>query len=1235
MNDHLTTKFKELTREGEGEGFAPFHWQVRLLNSFLSSELPDVVDIPTGLGKTSVMALWLIALAEGANLPRRLVYVVDRRAVVDQATRFAERLRTNLRDEVAKRLRLGEYSGLPISTLRGGFADNRDWLEDPSKPAIVVGTVDMVGSRLLFEGYGVSRGMRPYHAGLLGVDALVLLDEAHLCPPFEALLRQVEAHRDGRFGPNADIHPITPPFRLMSLSATGRDVTKESLESVFSLEYQDREEPIVHQRLTASKRLKVTELTDAKMLTECIANRAVELGSDDENPSRVLAYCHSRKDAVLVKKLIDKECERRKRAGELAVSCKSELLVGERRVYERTELENWLEAYGFLGSAQSRPEVPTFLVATSAGEVGVDMDADHMVCDLVAYERMVQRLGRVNRRGGKDRSAMIDVFAVRPKLKVSARKADKEKHEKHVRIFQQRLAPLCRLPRGEDDRQDASTAAIMELKSNHSETAVQATTPAPLHPELSRPLLDAWSMTSLKRHEGRPEVAPWLRGWVDDEEPQTSIVWRKHLPYVRRGTDTLVRSRMAVEFFRAAPIHATEKLEAFSSRVFDWLLKRVIAIGKRDEGHDLGISDEDVIVILINHAGEYVESAKLTDIQQLATPAKHLTKQEQRKRDRLKREWKGRLLPQSTLIVDARVCGLRDGMLDDKSETEVATADADRRWVKGTDGPSAELSRPLIEFRVEEVTRRDNEEGLKHAGEIEEWPHVRTVETHFDATGTALRGLAVFKWAESATDEDSRSILSAPQSLDDHAEEVAERTRRLAEQLKLTNEEIDALTIAARRHDDGKAADRWQTAMNAPQDGRPYAKTSGGANWRLLEGYRHEFGSLLKAEREKLPDGKRDLILHLIAAHHGNARPFIDSAGCEDGPPSSLESKAGEAARRFARLQSNMVLGGLLGAKRFSERQIRVPPASGQGVTENAKMVESTIPVDLLNPGQVFACLGIMEVANILVGDAVAVFDWRSGQEPTFRVRVVDIQPPVERVMRFLGEAEVVTRVPSQSPSLERWKENWGSVPEVDDPGDPFPFPDPNSPATLPVVLRDNAGNEIALDYWGDATRRDNVKFWAGSAGYPGAALARDALGIVRGKTRQYATNPFALSDAQTSSFRFDWRRDYIPVQDGFSPNKHKRSIQMVGFPLVEILAAIGMTHARPSRRTKLEYRYGVLGDGNHGLLDSMFHRVALGADSSPVPGCPFRRFVMHLDYPGREGDARCITQVTEEDIDQ
>ena len=903
-DNRLASVFATLTAEN-CEEHPPFRWQSRLLRRFINADLPKVVDIPTGLGKTSVMALWLLALAAGANLPRRLVYVVDRRAVVDQATRFAEQLRRNMPTEVAYRLRLQDGAGaLPISTLRGGFADNRDWLEDPTKPAIVVGTVDMIGSRLLFEGYGVSRGMRPYHAGFLGVDTLALLDEAHLCPPFEALLRQVADHRDEKLGPRPGSEPVTPPFRLMSLSATGREAVEIPPEYVFRLEKEDRKEPVVHQRLTARKRLRIIEPTDARSLIEYMANRAVELG-DSSTPSRVLVYCDRRRDAVEVKKLIDKECKQRRKAGELAAGHESELLVGERRVYERTALESWLETHGFLGGSKTPPQTPTFLVATSAGEVGVDLDADHMVCDLVAYERMVQRLGRVNRRGGEERTATVDVFAVRPELKTNARKADKEAHEKALETYNQRMIPLRQLPSGQDDRHDASPSATAELKSSRPDVVDAATTPVPLHPKLTRPLVDAWAMTSLKRHEGRPEVAPWLRGWEEDEDPQTTVAWRKYLPYVRMDSDISAPPAMVAEFFQSTPVHATEKLEAGSGRVLDWFLKRAVQIGKRGQDHELAVKDEEIVAILIDRAGEHVANAKLSELRHFAAPVKSMNKGEQRSRDRRKQEWKERLLPGALLVLDARIGGLRDGMLDEKSESEVSVADTDGRWREMKEGLSAEQSHPLIRFRVEEITGSEDEEGLKLNAELDDWRHVRTFETGFDAGGVARHGLAVYKWLDEPTDEDSRSILSAPQILIDHANQVSSRARDLATRLGLPDEEVEAFSIAARFHDDGKGTARWQNAMNAPKDGRPYAKTRGGGNWRLLEGYRHEFGSLLMAELEHLPDNTRDLILHLIAAHHGNARPIISSAGCEDGPPSLLESKAGEASLRFARLQGH------------------------------------------------------------------------------------------------------------------------------------------------------------------------------------------------------------------------------------------------------------------------------------------------------------------------------------------
>ena len=902
-SSRMAAAFSALTAEN-GVRHRPFRWQERLLRRLISADLPNAVDVPTGLGKTAVMALWLIALGEGAKLPRRLAYVVDRRAVVDQATRYAERLRRNMPVELAARLRLTDGgSALPISTLRGGFADNRDWLEDPSKPAIMVGTIDMIGSRLLFEGYGVSRAMRPYHAGFLGVDTLVLLDEAHLCPPFEALLCQVASGRDGKLGPRPGAESFTPPFRLMSLSATGRELVAMPADSVFRLKEHDAHEPVVHQRLTARKRLRVTQLEDAGKLTECIARRAIEL-VDDVTPSRVLVYCHRRTDAVAVKESIDKELKSRKKEGQLADGHLSELLVGERRVYERAGLEAWLDRNGFIGGSKTPPEVPTLLVATSAGEVGVDLDADHMVCDLVAYERMVQRLGRVNRRGGEGRNAAVDIFAVCPKLKANARKSEKDEHENDLATYKRRLAALLRLPPGEDDCRDASPHATVELKRSHPDVVDAATTPPPLYPELTRPLVDAWSMTSLKRHEGRPEVAPWLRGWEDEEEPQTGVVWRRHLPCVHKDGHASVPRAMVADFFRVAPIHATERLEATSSRVFDWLLKRVGQVAKHDPNHEMAVRDGEIVAILLDRTGEHVADETFNDLRRLSAPAKGMSQSEKRDRDRRKQEWRGRLLPGALLVVDARMCGLLDGLLDDRSESKVPAADADEGWRGEKEDSLVERSRPLIRFRVEEIIGGEAEEGLEAAVEREEWRHVRTFETRFDGGGMAREGLAVYKWPNEAADEDSRSISSAPQTLAAHAEETAARAREMAARLELPTDEIDAISTAARLHDDGKAAVRWQDAMNAPNDdARPYAKTSGGGNWRQLEGYRHEFGSLVMAERSELPERTRDLVLHLIAAHHGNARPLISSEGCEDGPPSLLESRAGDAALRFARLQ--------------------------------------------------------------------------------------------------------------------------------------------------------------------------------------------------------------------------------------------------------------------------------------------------------------------------------------------
>ena len=291
-------------------------------------------------------------------------------------------------------------------------------------------------------------------------------------------------------------------------------------------------------------------------------------------------------------------------------------------------------------------------------------------------------------------------------------------------------------------------------------------------------------------------------------------------------------------------------------------------------------------------------------------------------------------------------------------------------------------------------------------------------------------------------------------------------------------------------------------------------------------------------------------------------------------------------------------------------------------------MGEASVPVDLYNPGQVFACIGFAETADVLLGEAESCFDWSDGDAVRFRLRARGHESPFACALRFLSEATVIAEAPHGSANIEGWNTTWGPRPREMPKGGPYPSSDPETPATLAAVL-ETAEARLRIDHWTDEAR-DNVKFWAGAGGYPGAALARDALQLVRGRAVAATLDPFALAVPQSSSFRFDWRRDYVPIDAGFSLNAHGGAVQAVGYPLVELFAAIGLTNARPRRlKSKLEYRYGVLGSSNGARWFPLsLLRAALGAVAMPFEA---RRFHMTLGWPGKEGQARAITQVTEE----
>lgn len=797
-------------------GNAPLPWQVALFDRFRHGEVPQALDLPTGLGKTATIACWLAAHAAAGGLspklPRRLIYVVDRRAVVDQATSAVQAL--------SEKWCAGAPGGAPrlrIATLRGQHVDSGDWVRHPGDLAVVVGTVDMIGSRLLFSGYGIAPKMRPVHAGLLACDTLLVLDEAHLSPAFAALGDAIA--NDANLRGTSDV-PVAP-FRFLTLSATQRQPSGR--RDILGLSDADLANEIVQQRLHAEKAVERRVGATA----EGIVAAAQDVAKDG---TRVVVFVNSRDLAEKVAGLLAKA------VGQENVT----LFTGGRRVNEREQAARKLESDGFI-AGRARDGVTRFLVATSAAEVGVDIDADHAVMDLVPWERMVQRLGRVNRRGsGKARVILCD--------------AGVEELAMSRALFET-------IP-------NASPAALRAVASRDPDRVAAATTPDPLRPPFVRAEVDAWSLTNLKDHPGRADVAPFLRGWVDDE-PQVRLVWRRYLPLRSEQPES---DEARSEFFEAAPIQLSEVLEVEIGMFRDWLKKRLRSKFRNSEGEELdpGLP----IALLVDSDGTVNRLGSVGDLRGRLAGAKTRV-------DRFFDNLSGRIV-----VFDARFGGLSpSGTLDAAVDELPSTIDGGADWV--SEPPFLVSDEPL--------------EALESTGS-DPVRFVFPLGNEEDGRVLVVRG-QVNGAVDGRRDLRSRGVAI---TLDEHGANVRTMAARIADRLGLTDRGRAILDHAARLHDAGKAARHWQAAMGGLRlPGGPWAKTPRG-DGRALGGYRHEFGSLLAAQEDPelmvLPPEDRDLVLHLIAAHHGNARPYIAAHGGDRGPPIEMERHAAAAALRFAAL---------------------------------------------------------------------------------------------------------------------------------------------------------------------------------------------------------------------------------------------------------------------------------------------------------------------------------------------
>ncbi len=439
----------------------PFPWQADLFSRLCSGQVPEACVVPTGLGKTSVIAIWFLARLENPCLPRRLVYVVNRRTVVDQTTDEVTKLRGKL-PEIGMKV-----DDLAISTLRGQFADNREWSADPSRPAVICGTVDMIGSRLLFSGYGVGFKGRPLHAGFLGQDVLLVHDEAHLEEPFQRLAAGIEEVQRRFQGER-----VAPRLHVMALTATPRGANDP-----LTITAADRE--AAKERLDAAKTLILVDVENEADVFSEIVNRANALQARDR---AVLVFVRTIDG---VKKVVDGL--RRKKVQEDHI----DQLTGTIRGKERDALVARPVFKRFLPHPEYDITGTVYLVCTSAGEVGVNMSADDLVCDLSPFDSMAQRFGRVNRFGKRKGADGSTVTVVHP-AKFERTKPLEERRERTLELLER-----------------LRSVSPNALESLPQETREQAFTPTP------EPPADRHSDRRLESHEHpHADAGPALGGAV-------------------------------------------------------------------------------------------------------------------------------------------------------------------------------------------------------------------------------------------------------------------------------------------------------------------------------------------------------------------------------------------------------------------------------------------------------------------------------------------------------------------------------------------------------------------------------------------------------------------------------------------------------------------------------------------------------------------------------------------------
>lgn len=307
-----------------------------------------------------------------------------------------------------------------------------------------------------------------------------------------------------------------------------------------------------------------------------------------------------------------------------------------------------------------------------------------------------------------------------------------------------------------------------------------------------------------------------------------------------------------------------------------------------------------------------------------------------------------------------------------------------------------------------------------------------------------------------------------------------------------------------------------------------------------------------------------------------------------------------------------------------------------------------SIPVDIKSPGQVLACMGFLEAAEFLLGGVEAHFDWREARA-RFVLRADGDKNPFDVVLEFLSKASIVEITPigyveggaadgdddGEEEATPSEPEDGDKSDDDDDPGEvqgrattpAFPSSEGDRNA-LPVQLVHD-GRRLNISHWADGSSRDDFKLYSGNRsatriatqmlqGVRAKPKRNQSIGEVRNRGLQQLWHeqreaileaPFDVVTPMGGSFNFDPRGAWTAIDAGYSPNTQKDSI--AASPVVEILAAIGLEHARPDQYETRKVRYAVWG---HPLPPMLGRAAFAGADLK----LPTRRFEFELDLSGK-----------------